>query len=153
MTTKSEFNADEWDVLVSAPALTALRVIVADRGGTFRESLSLARAYGEARQQDADPLLSEIVSSAPQLDPQQVRSPDDVETESKERLRKALELVEGKGTPEELEAYKGFVLGVAKTVARAHREGGVLGIGGKEVSEREQAVLDDLAATLGGGDL
>jgi hypothetical protein len=49
-----------------------------------------------------------------------------------------------------VEAFKGFVLRVAETVARAHKEGGVLGIGGKEVSEREQAVLDDLAASLGG---
>jgi hypothetical protein len=42
------------------------------------------------------------------------------------------------------------VLGVGDTVAHAHREGGFLGIGGKEVSEHEQAVLDDVAATLQG---
>jgi hypothetical protein len=34
-------------------------------------------------------------------------------------------------------------------VAHAHKEGGVLGIGGKEVSPDEQAVLDQLASTLG----
>lgn len=153
MTTKNDFNAEEWEVLVGAPALAALRVILADRGGTLRESLSLARAYGEARQRDGDALLTAIVSSAPQLDPTQARSLEDLQAESQRRLREALELLERKGTPEEVEAYKGFVLGVANTVARAHKEGGILGIGGKQVSESEQAVLDDLAASLGGGDL
>jgi hypothetical protein len=38
---------------------------------------------------------------------------------------------------------------LADTVARAHKEGGVLGIGGKEVSESEQAALDEIAAVLG----
>ena len=151
MTQKSDFNAEEWELLVNAPALAALRVVAADRGGTLRESLSLGRAYAEARQRGGDELLTEIVSSAPQLDPTQLRGPEDLHTESGKRIREALELLERKGTPEEVEAYKGFILSVADTVARAHREGGVLGIGGKEVSDREQAVLDDLAATLGGG--
>jgi hypothetical protein len=33
-------------------------------------------------------------------------------------------------------------------VAQAHKEGGVLGVGGKEVSDRERAVLDELAGML-----
>jgi hypothetical protein len=33
-------------------------------------------------------------------------------------------------------------------VAHAHKEGGVLGIGGKEVSAEEQAALDELRTTL-----
>jgi hypothetical protein len=33
-------------------------------------------------------------------------------------------------------------------VAHAHKEGGVLGIGGKEVSEQEQTALDELARAL-----
>jgi hypothetical protein len=150
MTTKSDFNAEEWEVLASAPALVALRVIAADRGGTLRESLSLARAYGEARQRAGEELLTEILSSPPQLAPAQVRNPEEVQAESGRRLGEALELLESKGTPDEVKAYKGFVMHVADTVARAHREGGVLGIGGKEVSEREQAVLDDLSTRLGG---
>ncbi len=37
---------------------------------------------------------------------------------------------------------------MAETVARAHKEGGFLGIGGKEVSEAEQAALDRIAAVF-----
>jgi hypothetical protein len=63
-------------------------------------------------------------------------------------LRDAIGLLERKATREEVEAYRRFVLEVGDTVAHAHREGGFLGIGGKEVSEREQAVLDEVAALL-----
>jgi hypothetical protein len=75
MTDKAAFNAEEWDKLLEAPALAALRVIAADRGGTIRESLSLGRAYAEARGSGEDALLTEIVSSAPRVDPQGLKDP------------------------------------------------------------------------------
>jgi hypothetical protein len=149
MTEKAAFNAEEWSKLVEAPALVALRVIAADRGGTVRESLSLGRAYAEARRSGDSGLLEEIVSSAPQVDPSGLKDPGGLEQRAEESLRDALGLLEQKATPEELEAYRQFVLKVGETVARAHKEGGVLGIGGKEVSESEQAALDKLASTLG----
>jgi hypothetical protein len=39
-------------------------------------------------------------------------------------------------------------MGVAEAAARAHKEGGFIGIGGKEVSEAEQAALDEIGAIL-----
>lgn len=149
MTEKAAFNAEEWEKLLEAPALVALRVIVADRGGTVRESLSLGRAYAAARGSEDDGLLKEIVSSAPHVDPEGLKDPAALDARAKASVHEALSLLESKATPEELEAYRRFVLNVAQTVARAHREGGFLGIGGKEVSASEQAVLDELAATLG----
>ena len=149
MTGKSDFNAEEWDKLVQAPALAALRVIHADRGGTLRESLSLARAYAEARQRGGGELLDAIVSSPPSLDPSTARSPEQLAERADQALRDAIELLERKATPEEVEDYRRFVMAVADTVAHAHKEGGFLGIGGKQVSESEQAVLDELAQTVG----
>jgi hypothetical protein len=148
MTEKATFNAEEWDTLLEAPALAALRVVAADRGGTIRESLSLGRAYAEARRNGGG-LLEEIVSSAPRVDPQGLKDPGALEARANDSIRAALQLLEQKATPEEVEAYRSFVLSVADTVAHAHKEGGFLGIGGKEVSDSEQAVLDELAATLG----
>lgn len=150
MTEKSEFNAEEWSLLAEAPALAALRVISADRGGTLRESIALGRAYAEARQHGEGGLLDEIVASAPQLDPSEVQNPDQLRDRADARLREALNTLEQKATAEEIEDYRKFVLGVADTVAHAHREGGFLGIGGKEVSDGEQAVLDEIAASLEG---
>ena len=150
MTEKAAFNAEEWSKVVEAPALAALTVIAADRGGTIRESLSLGRAYSEARR-DGSGLLQEIVSTAPQVDPNDLKDRNAVPQRAETALREALRVLEEKATPEEAEAYREFVLKVAETVARAHKEGGVLGIGGKEISESEQAALDELAGVVRGG--
>ena len=152
MTSKAAFNAEEWSRVTEAPALAAMMVIAADRGGTIRETMSLARAYGEARKEGAgDELLDELVAAPPQVDPKEFGSLDALREQAPERLRAAIALVEEKAAPEEAEAYRQFILSLADTVAHAHKEGGFLGIGGKEVSESEQKVLDELAATVRGG--
>ena len=60
----------------------------------------------------------------------------------------ALRILDEKASAEEAEAYGRFVTAVAQAAANAHREGGFLGVGGKDVSEEEQRALDDLATTL-----
>lgn len=71
MTKKADFNAEEWSAIVEGPLMAGMRVIVADRGGTIRESLAMGKLYAQARQQQGDSeLLEELVSSPPQLDPQ-----------------------------------------------------------------------------------
>ena len=145
MTTKADFNADEWERIAQAPAFAGLMVIFADRGGTLRESIALGKAYAEARRDGGSELLEQVVASPPQVDPKSIGTPDQLP----ERIREAVRIVEQKATPEETEEYRQFILRVADVVAHAHKEGGVLGIGGKEVSPEEQAVLDQLSSTLG----
>lgn len=150
MTRKADFNAEEWSLVVEAPALAGLRVISAERGGTLRETVSMGRAYAEARQhENTTDLLREIVSSAPQVDPRGFGSPDELAAESVRRLREAVRVLTEKATPEEVDDYQRFVRWLAEQVAAAHKEGGVLGLGGKPVSERELAALDEIAAALG----
>ena len=149
MTTKAAFNAEEWPLLSSAPAITAMSVVLSDRGGALRESVSMARAYTDARREEGSELLREIVSTPPSLQPRQFSDAADVTEQASARLREAVELLEQKATSDEVTDYKRFVTSVADNVAKSHREGGFLGIGGKDVSEREQAALDRIAATLG----
>ena len=144
MTTKTEFNADEWERVARAPALAGLMVMLADRGGTIRESVALGRAYAEARRDGGGELIEQLVASPPQLDPQSVGAPDQIP----DQIRQAVRTVEEKATPEEAEEYRQFVLRLADVVAHAHKEGGVLGVGGKDVSQEEQAALDQLSSTL-----
>ena len=146
MTTKSDFNADEWERVARAPALAALSVMLADRGGAIRESIALGKAYAEARRDGGSELLEQLVSSPPSIDPQSVGQPDQIP----EQIREAVRTVEQKASPEEADDYRKFVLRLADVVAHAHKEGGVLGIGGKEVSPEEQAALDRLSSTLQG---
>jgi len=149
MTKKADFNAEEWSKVVEGPLLAGMRVITADRGGTIRESMAMGQLYAQARQQQGgSELLDELVSSPPAMDPARMRSAGDVGQASSEGLREALRLLEQKASAEEVDAYRDFVRGVARAVARAHKEGGFLGVGGKEVSADEQAALDEIEATL-----
>lgn len=150
MTTKADFNAEEWSTLVEGPMLAGLRVIKAGRGGTIRESLAMGQTYAKARQQQGQSeLLDALVASPPALDPERAKAGGDIAQVSGDRLRQAVELLGQKASPDEVEAYKQFVLTIAQAVAEAHKEGGFLGVGGEQVSEEEQAALDDIRATLG----
>jgi hypothetical protein len=150
MTTKAEFNAEEWDRVLQGPAIAGLMVVSAQRGGTIRESMEMAKAYKEARQQHArSDLLGEIVSTPPTLDAREFESVEQLRTEGLQRIRDTVALLELKASSEEIDAYKGFVLTVAERAAEATKSGGVLGIGGERVSDAERAALDELAATLG----
>jgi hypothetical protein len=146
---KADFNADEWSTVVEAPVLAGMRVVSADRGGTIRESLAMAKVYTEARGQQGDSeLLDALASSLPAVDPQRLQAGGDITAQSSERLREALRLIGEKGTPEDVEQYKRFVLSAAQAAAEAHKEGGFIGIGGKQISAEEQAALDEIRATI-----
>jgi hypothetical protein len=151
MTGKAEFNAEEWQTVVEGPVLAGLRVVAASRGGSIRESIAVAKVYGHAReQQGGSELLDALVASPPAVDAHEVRERGgDIATVSSDRLREALRLLGEKATPEEVEEYKAFVVEVARTAAEAHKEGGFIGIGGKPISDEEQAALDEIQAVLG----
>ena len=111
----------------------------------FRESLALGKAYAAAkRDETGSEMLQELVASPPSLDRESAGQPDQIP----EQIREAVRTVGEKATPEEAEEYRQFILRLADVVAHAHKEGGVLGIGGKEVSPEEQAALDRLSSTL-----
>jgi hypothetical protein len=152
MATKADFNAEDWSTVVEGPALAGVRVVTAGRGGTLRESLAMARIYAEARQHQGDSeLLNELVSSPPGIDQQRLQGVGDVAAVSSERLREALGVLKEKGSPADVEAYKSFVMNVARAAAEAHKEGGFIGIGGKQISDQEQAALDDIRSVLDSG--
>ena len=152
MTTKADYNAEEWAKLVEAPLLASMRVASSDRGGTIRESMAVARAYAEARRhQGSNDLLDAIVASPPALDPGQLQqSGGDLADLARRRLTEAVAVLDAKAAPEDRTAYTQFVLTIAEAAANANREGGFIGIGGKPVSSHEQAALDEIRAVLNG---
>src|SRR5215210_1691247 len=58
LTTKAAFTEEERDLVLEGPTNAGLTVSAAERGGTFREALSMAKAYAEARKQHGDSELS-----------------------------------------------------------------------------------------------
>src|SRR5216684_699361 len=119
-------------------------VVTAQRGGTIRETLAIAKAYVEARQQHGESeLLDEIVAAKPELDHTRYHSVEELKEHGLQHLRDAVELLERKATAEELDDYRRFVLNLANKVATAHREDG------ERVSTAERAAIEEIAASLG----
>jgi hypothetical protein len=149
MTTRAQFNADEWAVVTTAPVLAGTLVIAADRGGSVRESLAMSQSYAAGRAADPGELLAAILATPPSMGPANApKTSEALQQTVPAELRRALRILERVATDDEIVAYKRFVYGLAEAVARAHKEGGFLGIGGKEVSPAEQAALDLIAAVF-----
>ena len=144
MTTKAAFSPEQWDAVLEGPPSAGMIVATAARGGTFRESIALTRAYVDARaQHGASELLDEIVAAKPEIDHTRYRSAGELRDNGLEHIRGAVTVLDGKASPEEIDGYRRFVLTLANKVAAAHREEG------SGVSPAEAEAIDDIAAALG----
>jgi hypothetical protein len=144
MTNRESFTEEEWELIREAPTSAGMIVLTAQKGGSFRESFAMAKAYTEARQQHAgSELLDAVVSAKPARDHTHYHSPDELKAAGLGHLRDAVALVEQKATPQEVDDYRGFVLTLADRVAHAHREDGV------EVSDAERQAIEEISAALG----
>ena len=144
MTSKSDFTTEEWQLILEAPPSAGMIVVTAQRGGSFRESIAMAKAYVEARQQHGESeLLDEIVAAKPERDHTHYHSPDELKQSGLKHVRDSVALLEQKATAAEVGEYRNFILTLSHRVAAAHREHGV------EVSEAEQAAIDEIAEALG----
>src|SRR5256714_13107139 len=94
MTGKADFTPQEWNTVLEGPPSAGLNVITAQRGGTFRETISMAKAYTEARQHHgASELLDEIVAAKPHVDHTRYHSPDELRQAGLQRVRDAAALL------------------------------------------------------------
>src|SRR4051794_27864110 len=114
MTTKAAFSPEEWKSVLQGPSSAGMFMVMAARGGMFRETLAMSKAYAEARSLHGESaLLDEIVAARPSADHTRYHSPDELREGVLEHLRTAVELLEHKATPQEVEGYRRFVLTVA----------------------------------------
>jgi hypothetical protein len=144
MTNQDAFTADEWTLVREAPTSAGLVVVTASRGGTFRETFAMSKAYVEARADHGrSELLDEVVGAKPKMDHPHPRSPEDLTATALQHIRDAIALLEGKATAQEVEDYRHFVLTLAQKVAAAHREHG------QDVSPEEAAAIEQVRTALG----
>jgi hypothetical protein len=143
VSTKADFSPEDWATVAGAPPTAGLMVVMASRGGTFRETLAVAKAYTEARSQHgASALLDEIVSSKPKVDHTRFSSYEQLKDHGLGVVRQAMTVLAAKATAQEIEDYRAFVLTLARKVAEAHREHG------QAVSPEEEAALGDIEGAL-----
>jgi 2-succinyl-5-enolpyruvyl-6-hydroxy-3-cyclohexene-1-carboxylate synthase len=144
MTGKADFTEQEWELVLEGPPSAGMIVVTAQRGGTIRETLAMAKAYAESRQQHgASQLLDEIVSAKPEVDHTRYKSVQELREHGLQHLRDAIAVLERKAAPDEVEDYRRFVLTLAEKVANAHREGDTA------VSDAEQEAIDMIASAVG----
>jgi hypothetical protein len=157
MLTRDKLTVVQWQAVRNTPHHVVIAVSAAG-GSAFDEMLE--RAAGMQGIVDAinstHPLVSEIGGSAHIMHAQDDirkwyytldeshRTPDRLQEKALETARHALEALGTHGSAEDLMHYGEFVLSLAMRVARAAREGDLLGIGGELVSEKERRFLDRL---------
>ena len=138
MTDQSAFSEEEWKTVRQGPTSAGVMVAMSERGGSFRESFSMAKAYTEARKEHgASELLDTIATSKPDMG-KLPKEPNELAEAALQHVSEAVALVEAKATPEETEEYKRFILTLATRVAESH----------KGIGDKESAALDRVAATL-----
>ena len=138
MAGKADFTEQEWETLHKGVTGAGLLVSVSDRGffDSFKEAGALAKHLAGARKDSSSQLVRELAET--RGTGFGVRSsPTEIESETLEALRASVATLESKA-PDEVEAYKSFVLDVAQSVAEA-AEGG---------SEAEGAVVEKIRSVL-----
>ena len=145
MTGKADFTPDEWKLVLEAPESAGLIVVTAQKGGTFRETIAMAKAYAEARQEHGESeLLDEVTAAMPERDHTHYHSPEELKQGGLQHLRDAVALLDTKATPDEVGDYRRFILTLADKVANAHREHD------QSVSDAERQAIAEIATALGG---
>ena len=137
MAKKSDFTEQEWEQLRKGATGAGLLVSVSDRSffDSFKEAGSLAKHLAGGRSEESE-LVRELAGE--RGSGFGVRSsPQEVESETVEALRGAVSTLQAKA-PDEVEAYKAFVLEVAEAVGKA--------AGGGEAAEA--ATIEKIRAAL-----
>jgi len=144
MTTKSAFTPDEWKVVLEAPPTAGMIMITASRGGMFRETMAVSKAYTEARAEHGESeLLDEIVATKPAVDHTRYHSPEELRNTGLRHIQEAAALVDSNATTQEGDDYRRFVLNLAGKVAAAHKEEG------QSVSPAEAEAIQQITEALG----
>jgi hypothetical protein len=118
MAGKSDFTEQEWEQLRKGATGAGLLVAASDRSffDSFKEAGSLAKHLAGGRSHQSE-LVRELASE--KGSGFGVRSsPEELESGTVEALRGAVGTLEAKA-PEEVEAYKAFVLELAEAVGRS----------------------------------
>jgi hypothetical protein len=138
MASKTDFTEQEWDQLRKGATGTGLLVSVSDRSffDSFKEAGSLAKHLVGGRSGESD-LIREL-SSERGTGFGVSSSPQEIESETLDALRSAVATLQAKA-PDEVEAYKTFVLELAEKVGKAAG-------GGDEV---EATAVEKIRSALG----
>jgi hypothetical protein len=141
MATKADFTTEEWGVLQWAVADAITYTSLADPGfwASFSEAGAAAKFIAGQRGSSPSLLVRDLsgdIKAKP--DSELTNNRTDIAGEASSRIEQAAGIVADKA-PDELEAFKAFILGVADAAAE----------GSKGISAAEQTALDRIKTALG----
>lgn len=160
MATAEDFAEVEWAVICDAAHGAGMAMMLLGSSGlvgSMKEMLVAGRTAANAAKHESELIramcapeamramqarLADVMSGSPGQDPRRV-----LRERSLEWLHEAVGVL-GKKAPDEVAAYRDWVVGFANEVANAASEGGLLGIGGEKVSAEEAQYLGALRAVL-----
>jgi hypothetical protein len=168
MTTKTDFTPEAWQAILAAPGAIGTLVMNASfgLGDMIKEASALSKQIDALVQQPGDlPLLVALAADYKQkqeAEKAQAAKPATPPTPAPEKqdpavqkaqqmagLQAAVAAVDATATPQEAAQLKQWLYGVGDAVAKAAKEGDFFGIGGKQVSDAEAAVLVEIKTALG----
>jgi len=158
VTTKDDFTEDEWTRVLRAPMVAGMAISLADPGGPIEATKeTMATVRTATNPPSHEQLLAEVALEL-QAEVQQHRnplkgfkpdgtgvSPSDLVLDE---LRAVAGIVASKATTEEAAAFGTWLVAAAKAAADAAKEGGFMGFHAERVSEREQAMLDQVRGAV-----
>ncbi len=119
MAAKTDFTEQEFDAMQKGVTGAGMLVSLADRGffDSFKEIGALSKYLAEAQTKSTNPLIAEVAkvkSTGFGL----TSSPEEIEGQTIDALKSSMSTLTAK-SPGDAQAYRDFVLNVAKSVAEA----------------------------------
>ena len=154
MTSKQDFTDEEWVRIRRAPLVAGVAISLADPGGPIevaKESVATLRSATLPPSQEE--LLAAVALDVQALAQQRQNPLGDFKPRGGqqvlEELREVNEIVTAKATPEEVEAFRGWLVAAARAAADAGKEGGFMGFGAERVSAGERQMLEQVRTAVG----
>jgi hypothetical protein len=154
MTSKQDFTDQEWTRIRRAPLVAGFAISIADPGGPIemaKETMASLRSATLPPSQEE--LLASVALDVQALTQRKQNPLGDFKPRGGqqvlEELRGVNELVTARATPQEVAAFRGWLVAAAQAAADAAKEGGFMGFGAERVSAGEQRMLEQVRAVLG----
>jgi hypothetical protein len=165
MTTRTDYTAEQWDLLTDMPRLAAFGAMASEASGPVTSTRELWASMMElakaARTSYPDnTLIQEVTRDIERSGKGADMTASDWDPQSGEELAQGIveqtlltapkvrQALAAEATPEEAAEYTAWVLGIARAGVDAARTG-LFGLSGELETEREVRFLEDLAIALG----
>jgi hypothetical protein len=160
MTSRADFNDEEWARLGRAPLVAGMAISLADPGGPIeavKETSAALKTVLEATREGSfgdfvQSIANDVAAMAQKREnPMAGFKPDRRQARDSvlEELRAVHALLAEKAAPEDVQDFSEWIRMASQRAALAAKEGGFLGVGAERVSEREQQMLETIGEIFG----